>query len=100
MTNKRKIEILEGVLKLYSNGMFGGICIKLSSNKHKEYQEIRKYLRSQRPNIMSKFWWNPNFSKTGKIGGYWWNHTEGGYDQRKKFLQHLINKLKNETTIN
>jgi hypothetical protein len=47
-------------------------------------------LRENYPNITSRFFWNNSF--TGKINGYWWNLNKKGYDQRVKFLKHLIKK--------
>jgi len=48
-----------------------------------------------KPTIFSRFWWNSSYlhpsDKFKKIE-YWWKPNKEGNVQRKKFMEHLVNK--------
>ena len=52
---------------------------------------VKSHFNKQKPTILSKFWWHPPYNRLYNV--WWWSHTKIGANQRKLFLQYLINKL-------
>lgn len=84
------------VLDNFDTYTITGICCKIvllhedRIISDKEYAIlIEDFLSKRRIKWYSKFYWNK--SVTNK--NYWWQNNYKGNEQRKKYLQHIINKL-------
>lgn len=76
----------------------GGLCQTIDYIPHYTQYErkiLKNDLKNKRPNPFSKFFWDKSFNKKSYFNpldeAYWW--TKGEIKIRKKFLQHIINKL-------
>jgi len=60
-----------------------------------ERKRLLNDLEKRRPNPFSKFFWDESFNKKSYFKpaeeAYWWE--KGNIEIRRKFLQHIINKL-------
>lgn len=86
-------ELYQIVLDNFANGF--SICENIRflfhnytiSNEEKEW--LINNFHSNKPEwYNSKFWWNTEY--IGRV--FWWRDTREGNEQRKLFLQYLINK--------
>jgi hypothetical protein len=74
-----------------------GICANISSLAGRgiitkdDYYILAEDFSRRKPSILSKFYWNKNF--INNIHEYWWSITPDGMKERKKYIQHIINKL-------
>lgn len=76
-----------------------GICLCISSLyswstiNSKEHDLLLKDFESKKPNIFSKFFWNSSYNHFSSLGHYWWTNDNKGNEQRKLFIQHIIDNL-------
>ena len=88
-------ELWQVALDNYDINQKYGICRHLgqllSDNKMTwlEYSFLSFTFYQDRPFIFSKFFWNNNYSSKSR---YWWTQDLQGNIQRKKFMEHLVNK--------
>lgn len=87
------ILLLDNYNDNYNLGICRNINILLNKkliNKEEHYILLDDFSR-RKPSILSKFYWDKSF--INNINGYWWSITPEGFEQRKKYIQHIINKL-------
>jgi hypothetical protein len=87
------ILLLDNYIDDYQIGICANIHV-LKANSlitKQEYYILAEDFTNRKPSILSKFYWNKNF--VNNIYGYWWSLTPDGMKERKKYIQHIINKL-------
>lgn len=82
-------ELLEHLLK--SGNYENGICHGIWMTEYPYCTKLKTYtfLHKNKPKWHNKFYWDKSY----KGVGFWWKCNVEGNQQRKLFLQHLINKL-------
>lgn len=92
----RTLKELYEILLNYS--VNNGIChniddiYAISRISYKEYELLKRDFNKRKPFIFSKFFWHKSFQKFSHGYSYWWNGKESN-EQRKLFIQHIINTL-------
>ena len=96
MKTRRLKELYEILL---DNKINQGIChcinrlYGLDTISLEEHNLLLKDFESKKPNIFSKFFWNSNYNQLSRKSHYWWKNDKKGNEQRKLFIQHIINNL-------
>ena len=97
MRKKCLAEMYILLLDNYEDDYRLGICANIAKLRGKgiitkeEYYILAEDFKRRKPSILSKFYWNKNF--INNIHEYWWTITPEGFEQRKKYIKHIINKL-------
>lgn len=105
MTNQQIKENIQKIINYLeaSDDLSVGICFSimmaLRDLSAEERIFIQKIIKSYRPGIFSRFFWNASCSKNWS--SYWWSLDSSGKKQRIKFLNYVISKIqKNKSETN
>ena len=97
LTKKRKLKPLYVKLRDEDNNTFGYICIcqaiaNCPDITEKEKDLLMTNFRNNRPkeNLHKIFYWN-NYYNNDSI--FWWTGNQEGREQRRLFLEHLIDNF-------
>jgi len=84
---------------LLDNKINQGICHCISrlygwgTISLEEHELLLEDFESKKPNMFSKFFWNRNYNHLSRLKHYWWTNDKKGNEQRKLFIQHIIDNL-------
>ncbi len=99
----RPLHVLYKIVHDNFDRIYGyGICKKILECgfigllTHEEANLLLDDFRLRKPNMFSRFYWNKSYIKSSAVWHYWWSCSidDAGNAQRKKFLLHLVKKLK------